>query len=181
MDSSGDAAILDFDLGELGAIASSESDRHADGPLPSSSELELEQALSAFDQQVATSNRPAAVCMVRVGFGPLASETVKSVVKTRVLQKFQRAARDGDTCMRCGNGDILLALAGCDVEAARRSISLMMKLFAVEMVHGPEDDMKISAGIAPYSGDARASQRTALLACDLASFQENGYIEVVEF
>lgn len=181
MDSSGDGAILDFDLGELGMLASNQPAQDMEGPAPTTAEVELDAALTAFEQRVAASGKAASICMFRLGFGSQASETVKSVVRTRTLQKLERAAREGDVCVRCDNGDVLLALAGCDVEAARNSIALMMKLFAVEMVHGPQDEMKISAGIAPYAGDARSTQRTALLACDLAAFQENGYIEVVEF
>lgn len=181
MDSSGDGAILDFDLGELGAIASSEPVPDAEHLASNQGDLDLDKALAAFDQRVAASGKPSSICVVRVGFGPNASETVKGVVRTRTLQKLERALRDGDVCVRNSNGDVTLALAGCDVESARNSIALQMKLFAVEMVHGPQDEMKISAGIAPRAGDARAAQRTAVLACDLASFQENGFIEVVEF
>lgn len=181
MDSSGDGAILDFDLGELGMIASSEPIRGHDGPELSQADADLDEALKGFSQRVSASDKAASICVLRVGFGPQASETVKNVVRTRTMQKLERATRDGDACVRCGNGDVVLALAGCDVEAARNSIALLMKLFLVEMVHGPQDEMKISAGIAPCTADARAAQRTALLACDLASFQENGYIEVVEF
>lgn len=181
MDSSADGAILDFDLGELGMIASSQPTKNMNDVEPNQSDLELGNALNAFDQRLATSGKSASVCVVRIGFGSQASETVKSVVRTRTMQKLERATREGDVCLRVGNDDVVMALSGCDVESARNSMALLMKLFAVEMVHGPNDEMKISAGIAPWTGDARAAQRTALLACDLASFQENGYIEVVEF
>lgn len=181
MDSSGDGAILDFDLGELGALASTASDKADERMAPTRAESGFEDALDAFDRRVAASGKPAVVCMFRISFGPEASETVKTVVRTRSLQKLERAARDGDLCLRWDNNDILLGMTGCNVESARNSIALMMKLFSVEMVHGPNDALKMSAGIAPYDRDARAAQRTAQLACDLASFQENGYIEVVEF
>ncbi len=181
MDSSGDGAILDFDLGELGALATTAAVQADELPTPSQAESEADAAIAAFDLRVASSGKPAVICMFRIGFGPLASETVKTVVRTRTLQKLERAAREGDICLRWDNNDILLGMSGCNVEGARNSIALMMKLFSVEMVHGPQDDMKMSAGIAPYAGDVRATQRTAQLACDLASFQENGYIEVVEF
>lgn len=181
MDSSGDGAILDFDLGELGMLARSGPDRDVESRQPSEVEAAFEATLAEFDRRVAAAGKTATFCVFRVGFGPRCSETVKTVVRTRTFQKMERSTREGDLCLRCPNGDVLLALTGCDVESARKSITLMMKLFTVENVHGPDDELKMSAGIAPYSGSAQAAQRTALLACDLASFQDNGYIEVVEF
>jgi hypothetical protein len=168
---------LDLVLGEPGLIEDTRVEDAAAAQVAVDADEAVRAALAIFDR--ARMPEDAGVtCMIRLDRAAL-DPGAASAVSRRVLDRLRHAIRAPDTCELTDRGDFALALAGCDVETARKRTALMMRL--VEMEPILLGKVPLWAGIAPIGGpDSTASLRTAELACDLAAFQPSGHVEVIE-
>lgn len=169
---------LDFALGEPGLI---EDTRIADEAAQAQGGVDADEAihalLSTFDGHRGQDD-PATACLVRFQI-PAKDDLGASAMADRILERMKGAIRSPDLCERTDRGDYALALAGCDVDTARKRVALMLRLVQMDPMF--IQPMSLWAGIAPVTGkDSSLGLRTALLACDLASFQPSGHVEVIE-
>lgn len=141
-------------------------------------EAAMSEVLGQFDR-LRGSDQPAVGCLIRFKPGAEAGEEVGIVAESRLLERMQSALRAPDVCFPVADGDVALALAGCDVEAARKRVGLLLKLIAMDPLLA-DATPSLWAGMAPIAQDSRPALRTARLACDLASFQDSGHIEVID-
>lgn len=163
---------LDFVLGEPGLI---EDTRIADAAAEACVERDesLHSALCTFDRSRDVA-QPAAMCLIRFGGASQDSSTSQ-----RIFDRIQGTIRFPDFCTRSDSGDFAVGLAGCDVDMARKRVALMTRLVQLDPAFDAATSVWI--GMTPASGDTSAeSMRTARLACDLASFQPSGHVEVIE-
>jgi hypothetical protein len=177
MDTSDGYEGLDFGLADPGLIEDTriaeEAARQGVDPV----EAAMADPLREFDRR-RDSGAPASGCLVRVRT-PEADEVTGLVARTRMLQRLQSAVRAPDLCLAIDGGEVVLALANCDTEGARKRVGLMMKLIEMDPeLNGLQ--ATLWAGIAPVDRDSMLAMRTARLACDLAAFHAPGHIEVVD-
>jgi hypothetical protein len=177
MDTSDGYEGLDFGLADPGLIEDTriaeEAARQGVDPVA----VALAAPLREFDARL-ESGAPAVACLVRVRT-PDADEVSGLVARTRMLARLQSAVRAPDLCVAIDGGEVVLVLANCDVDGARKRVGLMMKLIEMD----PElsgVQASLWAGIAPVDRDSMLASRTARLACDLAAFHAPGHIEVVD-
>lgn len=109
-----------------------------------------------------------------------AGEVQTKVVHGRIMDRLRGAIRSPDVCQAMAQGDIAIALAGCDVDAARKRVGLLTRLIEMDPLLAAAAPA-IWTGIAPLGRDGSvAGMRTARLACELATFQDSGHIEVID-
>jgi hypothetical protein len=171
MDASDGYEDLDLVLGEPGLVADTRDTdalTEADRPDPV-----LTGAIDRFDTR-RNAARPAVCCLLRVNVA------AGDPVSDRILSRLEKAVQAPDFCIRTGAAEYALALDGCDTATARRRLNLMIRLIQLDPAFQAVMP-SIWAGVAPVSDEGAAQGlRTARLACDLASFQDSGHVEVVE-
>ena len=166
-----DYAGLDFVLYEPGMVEDTRIEEEAALKGAEDFDAPLHETLRAFDKG-RDAERPAVACLIRIQGADVDADAVYT--------KLAGTLRSVDRCMRDGHGDYVLALADCDTEMARKRITLMMRLAHIEATPA-EGQASFCAGIAvANTEDSIESLRTARVACELASYQAAGHIEVVE-
>jgi hypothetical protein len=177
MDTSDGYEGLDFGLADPGLIEDTriaeEAARQGIDPV----EAAMAGPLREFDARRDT-GAPATGCLVRVRTEGT-DEVAGLVARSRMLERLQSAVRAPDLCLDVEGGEVVLALANCDIEGARKRVGLMLKLIEMDPELGGLQ-AGLWAGIAPVDRDSMLAMRTARLACDLAAFHAPGHIEVVD-
>lgn len=180
MDTSDGYGGLEFVLFEPGEVMdtrqeqAAEEDRRQLLPEPAP----LVEALTRFGQ--AADGQASAACMIRIRWPAGLAEPVLSLVRSRVAERMRRAVRSPDFCVETSADEFALCFAGCDAAQARGRVALLLRLVELEPALAGQA-AAAWAGIArPDRDDGRLSMRTVRLACELASLQDSGHIEVVD-
>ncbi|MBX3724668.1 MAG: hypothetical protein KF823_01975 [Xanthomonadales bacterium] len=180
MDTSDGYGGLEFVLFEPGEVMDTrQEDAAAEerrGLLPDPPALVA--ALAEFGKSA--DGQASAACMIRIQWPAGLSEATTTVVRNRVAERMRRAVRSPDFCVEMSPDEFALCFAGCDAAQARGRVVLLLRLVELEPALAGKS-ASAWAGIArPDRDDGRLSMRTVRLACELASLQDSGHIEVVD-
>lgn len=180
MDTSDGYGGLEFVLFEPGEVMDTRQEEaaavEAQGLLPEPAALVA--ALAAFGK--AADGQAGAACMIRIRWPAGLAEATTTVVRQRVAERMRRAVRSPDFCVEIAPDEFALCFAGCDAAQARGRVALLLRLVELEPALAGQP-ASAWAGIArPDRDEGRLSMRTVRLACELASLQESGHIEVVD-
>lgn len=166
-----DYSGLDFVLYEPGMVVDTRIEEQAALQAVEDVDAPLHEAFRSFDH-ARQAERPAVACLIRVQGADIDGDAVYS--------KLAGSVRTADRCLRDAQGDYVLALADCDLDMARKRITLMMRLAHID-TNPAVGQASFCAGIAPVqAGESIESMRTARVACELASYQPPGHIEAIE-
>lgn len=177
VDTSDSLEEFDFTLGEPGSVADNRAEQATEA---ASGDIELsslfKDTLHRIMQSVRESTIAAAGCVIRVdGLAGLAGGALEAA-QAQVRAQIARGLRAADACSATRPGEFCVLLGGCDLETARKRVALMLRL--VELPDGGET--RAWAGVAPIRHSGEEALRSARIACDLASFQDSGYVEVID-